>query len=127
MKKYILLMMTSGLLISSCQQVSKEDVAENISGTYINQSKSNWSVAMDTVVISPYHSQSGTVIIIRKTGFNRIKNGLLEPKEYEEDSSVAVLDIVKNQLQEIRHGRIYTYLGSYDELLIGAIRYRKVQ
>ena len=68
--------------ISSCSQLStRKDIKESIPGTYFKQSEGKFSKALDTLIISPYDPHAGTYIIERKTGFFRIVDGKIQPKQ----------------------------------------------
>ncbi len=98
-----------------------------ISGTYVRQAESEYSKAMDTLIVTPYDAKAGTFIILKKTGFHRIINGKLQPKENKQDRMISVWDEETHQLQELKEGRIYTFPSSGIELLAGTAKYRKVE
>ena len=105
----------------SCNTTTTKD----ISGMYVNISKNEFSIAMDTVVI--HHYNNSTYRIERSTGFNRIINGVKQNKKYKKESSVGVLDGKSGQLQEQKYGRVYSFTESGNELIIGSAFYRKIK
>jgi hypothetical protein len=82
---------------------------------------------MDTFIVTPYDAKAGTFIILKKTGFHRIINGKLQPKENKQDRMISVWDEETHQLQELKEGRIYTFPSSGIELLAGTAKYPKVE
>lgn len=119
-------MIALGLTHSSCHQEVKDNLVKRLTGAYINPSESKWSVSMDTVIIHFDNPKAGVVVIVHKTGFHPKRNGILQPKEYEEESSVAVLDVENLQLKEQRHGLIYSLPASFKELILGTTQYKKI-
>lgn len=98
-----------------------------ISGTYVRKAESEYSKAMDTLIVTPYDPNAGTFIIIRKTGFNRIKNGNLQPKETKQERMITVWDDETRQLQELKEGKLYTFPSTGNELLAGTSKYWKLK
>ena len=127
MKRQILSLLSLSFFQFNCQQMAKEKESEQIIGIYTLQTKSNWSIAADTIEIRPFNSQSRTYMVIHRTEYKQITKGVAGPKQYESDSSIAVLDVTNQQLQEQRHGRIYSFPTSHKEILLGAVRYQKVE
>lgn len=116
-----LLIMTS----AACNQWKKHNQAKSITGTYTSQAESEYSKAMDTLIVSLYNGETDTYLITRKTGYHRIRNGKLVPREYKVEELLAVWDAKTNSLQEVKHGRIYTFPSSGAEILAGTQQYIK--
>ncbi|MDQ3843051.1 MAG: hypothetical protein M3342_03425 [Bacteroidota bacterium] len=123
--KWVFISTMISLLLFSCSSIDKED--ESITGKYILQSESEYSKAVDTLVITAYDKLSGTYIIDHRTGFYRIKEGQLQPKEYKQQRLLAVWNGERRQLQESKKGIVYSFPASGDELLMGTVRYQKIR
>jgi len=103
------------------------DTRLNINGTYVHQAESEYSKAADTLIVTPYDAKAGTFIIIRKTGFNRIKEGKLQPKENRQERLICVWDEETHQLQDMKKGKLYTFPENGSELLAGTDKYIKIK
>ncbi len=124
---------TYGLLLLSVVLTAcggDEDVAatkSKISGTYVRQAESEYSKALDTLIVTPYDAKAGTFIILRRTSFNRIKDGKLQPKENKHERMITVWDEETHQLQELKEGKLYTFSYSGRQLLTGTSKYLKIE
>ena len=125
MKRFVSFVITA-TLFTHCGTGIKTDNAIHINGSYINQAESEFSKAYDTIVISSYDEKAATYLIIRKTGFFRISNGILQPKQYKAEKSIGVLEEEHLQLQEQKKGIIYSFTSSGDELIVDGTRYLKI-
>lgn len=116
------------VLITACggnQEVV--NTKSSISGSYVRQAESEYSKAMDTLIITPYDANAGTFIILRRTGFHRIKDGKLQPQEKKQERMVSVWDEDTHQLQELKEGKLYTFPAGGRELLAGTAKYKKIE
>lgn len=103
------------LLLCGCSQT------EGLSGVYVKHVESEYSVGEDTVYIA--HA-SGHYIIDRHTGFRRIKNGALAPKEIKLQH--AVLDAAgEGRWQDPKTGVVLTLKNG--NLLVGTAEYEKIK
>ena len=128
MKKVYGLLLLS-VVLTACGE-DEEVVAGTkgtISGTYMRQSESEYSKAMDTLIVTPYDAKAGTFIILRRTGFHRIKDGKLQPKENKLERMITVWDEETHQLQELKEGKLYTFPSTGKELLAGTAKYLKIE
>jgi conjugation system TraG family ATPase len=98
-----------------------------IIGKFVRQSASDFSRARDTLEISVYNKEAGTYLVQRNTGFNRIREGLVQPGEFSSERMVVVFDVSTRQLQDIQTGRFFSFRWGYDELLFGTAAYRRIQ
>lgn len=120
-----------GLLVlavlgTACGGNDAADTKGTISGTYVRKAESEYSKAMDTLIVTPYDPKAGTYIILRRTGFNTIKNGRLQPKETKQERMITVWDDETRQLQELKEGKLFTFPSTGNELLAGTARYSKL-
>ncbi len=127
MKKTYGLWLLAGLLTACGGNEELKSTKSKISGTYVHQAQSEYSKAMDTLIVTPYDANAGTFIILRRAGFNRIKNGKLQPKETKQERMITVWDEETHQLQELKEGKLYTFSYSGQELLAGTAKYRKIK
>lgn len=111
--------------ITACNHLEDQNKAESITGTYTSQAESEYSKAMDTLIITLYNERADTYLIKRKTGFHRIRNGKLMPKEHKTEELLAVWDGKTSSLQELKYGRMYTFPSSGAEILAGTQQYKK--
>ncbi len=118
----------SAVLLTACGGNDEvKSTKSKISGTYVHQAESEYSKAMDTLIVTPYDAKAGTFIIIRRTGYNKIKNGKLQPKETKQERMITVWDEETHQLQEVKEGKLYTFSYTGLELLAGTAKYRKIE
>lgn len=104
----------------SCNSMSSD-----ITGVYVNQSQGEFSVAMDTIIITK--NENGNFSIERRTGFNRIINGVTQPKNYKTEKSLARLNKNTGELEELKYGKIYSFNATSNELFIGKASYQKIK
>jgi len=127
MKKVYGLLLVSVILIACGENEEVAGTKGTIRGTYMRQSESEYSKAMDTLIFTPYDAKAGTFIIMRKTGFHRIKDGKLQPKENKQERMITVWDEETHQLQELKDGKLYTFPANGSELLAGTAKYLKIK
>lgn len=125
MKKAYGLLITA-VLATACGG-NNAGTKNTIIGTYVRKAESEYSKAMDTLIVTPYDPNAGTYIILRRTGFNTIKNGRLQPKETKQERMITVWDDETRQLQELKEGKLYTFPSTGNELLAGTARYLKLK
>lgn len=98
-----------------------------VKGTYITTYQSEFSKAMDTVEIRPLNEAANTFSYTRRTGYQRISNGIVGPYQYETENSTCVFDKATAQLNEQKHGRIYTFSSDGNSLVSGGSVYKRIQ
>ena len=81
MKNLIILFAVAVAMITACKT---DNTRSFIPGTYINDARSEFSIANDTLVIEP--SESNIFYIYRKTGFNLVTDGKIGKREYETEN-----------------------------------------
>jgi len=115
------------ILVSCNQQSGPNDIKDFIPGEYIYAGGTEFSKGTDTINISLYDEKAGTYIILRKTGFTRIIEGKLQPKEYKTEKMIATYDENKRQLQEMKTGRLLSFTDEKKEILFGTEVYQKIK
>ena len=78
------------------------------SGTYTNQSESEYSTAFDTLTIKPLEANK-TYQIEESIGFQRKIKGVLQVKQYKTKNWQATWDVDKSVLSETQYGRQLYY------------------
>jgi hypothetical protein len=115
-------------IIAGCNLLSKSaDVRESMPGLYTRQSESEFSKAIDTLTITANDAKAGTYLIIRKTAFNRIVEGKMQPPEYKTEKMLAVYNEKSQQLQDMKTGRLFSFNVEKKELLFGTEAYKKIK
>jgi hypothetical protein len=123
MKNPIYLFALAVLFITACNQ--PDETRSFISGTYVNQSKGEYSIASDTLVIEA--SESNNYFIHRKTGFNRIRNGKKGIREHETEEWNAIYDEGTKSLTETRTGKLITFYPEANKLMVVKREYIKLK
>jgi hypothetical protein len=90
----------------------------------VNSAAGKYSVADDTLVIVP--AESNNYLVERRTGFNRISDGVRGKREYEKESWNAVYDEGTKTLQETRLGKLITFYPDSSFLRVGKRKYKKL-
>jgi hypothetical protein len=125
MKKIKSLIILSGLLtgIAACTHI--EDKA--IAGRYVTQFQNEYTHTNDTIVITAYNLTAHTYKIERHTGYNKVREGEIQPREFKQQSWTATY-IKENQvLEEGSLGRKLYLKPEEDELLLGSTVYKLVK
>jgi len=122
MKTIYLIFMCMGLgMLAGCLA---DKTREFIPGTYVNIAGGKYSLADDTLVIVP--SGSNNYLIERRTGFNRLRDGLKGKREYEKESWNVIYDEGTKTLQETRLGKLITFYPDSAILKVGKRVYKKL-
>lgn len=100
MKTLIVSVIVIGVLLASCTDNERES---DLSGTYVNKSQSEYSIAFDTLIV--LKKANSNYQVERKTGFQKIRNGLIQSKEYKSETWLAQWDPQKMVLSETALGR----------------------
>ncbi|QEM12423.1 hypothetical protein MTO98_30555 [Mucilaginibacter sp. SMC90] len=122
--KINLFVLFCGLMIFATCKSNKE---QNLSGVYVNDGRSEFSVASDTLIISELNSESMTFLIERHTGFNSIKNGRMLPRQYEQSKWVGNWDANHQVLTEGQYGRQIRISPDHQGILLRTTPYQKVK
>lgn len=120
-KTFIILL----FVLVSCTQ--NNDKSSSVKGVYVTTYRKEYSNAMDTMEITPLNEKTNSYTYTRRTGFQRISNGFLGPHQYEIENSTCVYDERTAQLNEQRHGRIYSFSADGNTLVSGNSVYKRIQ
>ncbi len=123
MKTSILILLVTGLLACS----RSVEVRSFLPGMYVNQSEGEFSKVDDTLLIHWENLGKKVYSITRRVGFQRIRQKITLPREYQTEKWIAVYDEEEGYLKETKKGKIITYLPEKNKLYLGNTEYQKVQ
>jgi len=112
-------------LLLACNSKNQRTVAF-IPGTYVNQAQSEYSIASDTLLLIRDEHSDNLYQIVRGTGFQRIKDGKMQPKEYKVKTLSGIWDEAKQTLQLTQDGSILVFQPDAQTLTIGTAIYHKL-
>jgi hypothetical protein len=113
-------------LFTACGN-NKNQKKATIQGLYVTRLETEYSKGVDSIEITPLNSEAGTFHYVRRVGYRRIFNGVLGPMEHETEVSTCVFNQETAQLNEQRHGRIYSLSSDGNQLVFGKYIYKKIQ
>lgn len=99
----------------------------SIAGTYVYAFKNEYNITSDTLILSVYNEEAGTYLIEDRSGFHRIREGKVLPKEYKQTKEIGHYDPTASQLMGQRTGRIYSFPSTGEGLLMGTAPYKKIK
>lgn len=114
------------LLFAACG-TNKNEKNATVQGLYVTQFQTEYNMGMDTIDITPLNSEAGTFNYVRRVGYRRISNGVLGPMEHKTENSTCVFNQETAQLNEQRHGRIYSLSTDGNQLVFGKSIYKRIQ
>jgi len=123
MKRSTILIALIAALFIRCTSHTTVD----ISGSYVNQAQSEYGKDYDTLIISSDNSTYKTYSIESRTGYQKIRNGVLHPMEYKQEKWMATWDADKLLLSETELGRQIRFQPEKHSLLLGNSEYRKLK
>ena len=126
MKNYIFLMALAILGLTACHSESSGNIKDFIPGTYVNQARSDYSIANDTLIIEPGKNTENIFLITRKTGYRRITDGKLQPLQHQVKHWSGEWDEQKQILQVMQTGSFLLFQPDKDSLLNGSSEYWKL-
>ena len=100
--------------------------SKSLSGTFTNQSKSEYSTASDTLIITSTQS-TNNYQIERKTGFQKIRNGVTQAKEYKTEKWQSTWNDDKQVLAETEYGRQITPGKDGTSVTLKNTQYKKIK
>jgi hypothetical protein len=114
-------------LLSGCHAGTGGTIGDFIPGTYVKQSESEYSKAYDTLRISVYDPAANTYLLLQHTGYQVIKDGRLQPKQYKNNREIAVYDESTHQLQGMNSGRLLVFSPEHGTVLMGSAEFVKLK
>ena len=124
MKALIIIILVTVVAFIGCKSNSQSN---SLSGTFTNQSKSEYSTASDTLIITPSMQSSNSYQIERRTGFQKIRNGVAQAKEYRTEEWQSTWSDDKQVLSETEYGRQITPNKDGNSVMLKNTRYQKIK
>lgn len=118
----MLLVISVAMVIAACNTNKNP----GLSGVYANQSQSEYSIALDTLVITAVSLTEKTYTVQRKTTFQKIRNGLKLPAERKQEKWQATWLTDRQVLSEGDYGRQISLLRDKPGVQLKNAEYLKV-
>lgn len=99
----------------------------SVQGVFVTTYESEYSKAIDTIEITPLNPGAGTFNYVRRTTYRRLSNGVPGPLEHKAENSICVFNENTAQLNEQRHGRIYSLSSDGNQLHSVNSVYNRIQ
>ncbi len=99
----------------------------DLTGTFISNNKSEYSIASDTLVISAVNQSGKNYQIERKTGFQKIRDGVVQEKEFKNEKWQSTWDEYKQVLSETDYGRQITLGKNGQVLTLKNTQYQRIK
>ncbi|WP_252793948.1 hypothetical protein [Mucilaginibacter flavidus] len=109
-------------LLGSCGNKSQE-----LTGAYVTQFKNEYSSATDTLLISVYSLPDKIYNVEYRAGFQKVRNGIVQPKEFKIKQWKATWNDEKMILEETGLGRQIQFISNKPVVLIGDMEYHKIK
>lgn len=106
---------------------SQEGIPEFIPGTYAKFTEGEFSKAWDTLRISLYDAKSNTYVVLRHTGYQTVREGKIQPKQYKREQLRTVYDPSNGQMQDLKSGKLFVFSVEKRTVLMGSAEYQKVE
>jgi hypothetical protein len=122
MKQYVWMIM---VVLPGCKGMGSDPVKRFIAGTYVRAINTEFAKGSDTLILK---LQSGNnYSILKRTGFQRIKNDQLLPKEYRQEVWTGVYHPEGHIMEEFKQGKVLQFDPAENKLLVGGSEYVKVK
>jgi hypothetical protein len=122
--KQLFLLTGLAIVLAACQ--NNNSAGDFITGTYVNQAQSEFSVANDTLVITKAANTDYIYLITRKTGYRRIGDGKLYPLKHQAKHLTGNWDPVKQVMQLMQNETTLIFQPDQNKLFIGSNTYWKL-
>ncbi len=126
MKKHILILAMAVMGLAACHSENDSSVKDFIPGIYVNQARSDYSIANDTLVIEAGKNTENIFLLTRKTGYRRITDGKLQPLQHQVKHCSGEWDEQKQILQIMQTGNFLLFYPDKGSLLNGNSEYWKL-
>ncbi|RCH56833.1 hypothetical protein DJ568_02970 [Mucilaginibacter hurinus] len=121
--KNLMLITISLIAISACKMNS--DPA--IEGTYVTAFENEYSRANDTLIVSVYNKDGDSYKIERRSGFNRIREGRILPREIKQEEWMATFSPETQVLTIANLGRSVYMNAAKGEAVMGNTVFKRVR
>jgi len=118
----LMLLLAIALMAIACNRA--KDRA--ISGVYVVDTKNEYTILSDTLVIEAYNLEAGVYQIEKRSGYQLIRDGKILPKQYRQKSWQATFDKEKELLSETAYGK-QIYLNTAAGTLSFGATYHKIK
>ncbi|WCT14376.1 hypothetical protein [Mucilaginibacter jinjuensis] len=124
MKALTFLIVLLAILFTRCKSKS---TTQDFSGTYVLQTKGEYAIDYDTLIVSADHKSANTYNIQNNSGFQKIRNGVIMLKEFKKTSWVANWNEDKQLLSETDLGRQIQFKDNNKTLVLKNSTYQKIK
>lgn len=124
MKASNILMIFITIAFIGCTNKSQSNY---VTGTFTNESKSEYSIAADTLIITPIKESENSFQIERRTGYQKLRNGITQPKEYKVEKWQSLWDSDKEVLSEAEYGRQIRVSSDGQFLTMKSTQYKRLK
>jgi hypothetical protein len=104
----------------------KQSATKELNGVYVNKSQSEYSVAYDTLIVADIVNGK-SYEIEERIGYQRIKNGNLQKKQFKQEKWQATWDESKSLLAETQYGRQLFFKSANKTLVIKNSEFVKIK
>lgn len=112
-------------LLAACNAF-QPSVQDFIVGTYVREAESKYSKAFDTIRIQVYDESNKSYQVQNSTGYHRIKEGKLQPKQFKFKEMVMLYNESTRQLEDNRSAKQFSFSPEKNTLLFGSAEYQKI-
>lgn len=111
-----------GLLagLMACTRVDDKAIA----GVYVTQFQNEYTHTNDTLIITAYNLTAHTYKVERHSGYNKIREGQIQPREFKQQIWTATYTKENQVLEEGQMGRKLYLKPDQNELLLGSSVYK---
>ncbi len=100
---------------------------KNFTGTFSNESKSEYSQAFDTLKITRLKETENSYNVERRTGYQKIRNGVIQPMEYKSESWQSSWNDQNKVLSETEYGRQITPANDGNSITLKNTKYQRIR
>jgi hypothetical protein len=125
MRKTTFILLAAITVLAACNSGGSA-VTNFIPGTYVNQARSEFSVANDTLIITQVKNTDNIYLITRKTGYRRITDGKVTPLQHQVKHWTGEWDTQKQLMQIMQTGNTLIFQPDKNNLLNGNSEYWKL-
>ena len=123
MKRAYLILAFAIISLTACHNES-DTIKAFIPGRYVKEAKSEYSIAFDTLNITPL--SGNTFLIEHLAGYQPIRNGKMLQKRFKKQKQTGIYDTQKQVMNETTNGRLFIFYPAGQALLIGTAEYHKI-
>jgi hypothetical protein len=122
MKALIILLFLT-IIIYGCSETAKKS---DPSGTYVTHFKNEYSLTDDTLIIRNINSTEQAFSIERRSGFQKIRDGVIQIKEFKSSKWDATYNNDSKVLQQTDLGK-QVYITDHNSVKLGDSEYKEIK